>query len=541
MSAPILSRSTEYTSTSARPFSRTLASWIPLMAYLGLAAVLAAPFQYIMAKDEVNFLTIAERYAQGDWRSAPNAYWYPLLSWLEAIPLWFHIKPASAAKVVSVLSGALAYVALQRLLNVLGVAEWRRVLFSALAVPALLYFTYFAAIADLLLVAIVIFYVAVTMKSPADGQKSLDAVWRGIIGALAYFCKAYGLYFVLAHVSVLTLYGVVGHKTSVQRRTVIAHFGITLVVMGIIIGPWVGMLHRKYGVTTLGIHGPYNYAIRSPDFPDAPPTTVFGLMRPPDTATVSIWEEPYYLNAQLTSWSPLDSRRAFVHQLHLMKKSAAVLLEALTHFTILWSAFISLALLLAFGPVPRYDSRLLGLMLFATLLYPLGYMGIYCEERYLWPEYILIFSLMAFLIERLWTNKWTNKWFRHEWFKWVTLGVVSVSFLPWPIWQLYSRANQGRAINDLGELLASQGLSGKKIASNGDYSASVCIAYRVKAKYYGQPKPEITELERDRTLLDNAIDYFLVWDGVEVHSSALSKIREFRTGGRILALYAVLK
>ena len=69
-----------------------------------MAAVLWKPFHYIMYKDEINLITIAERYARGDWATAPNAYWPPLLSWIEAFAFGMGL-PAAAVKLVSVLIG----------------------------------------------------------------------------------------------------------------------------------------------------------------------------------------------------------------------------------------------------------------------------------------------------------------------------------------------------------------------------------------------------------------------------------------------------
>ncbi len=48
--------------------------------FIALGLLLLNSFNYIFAKDEINYISIAEKYARGEFFVTPNALWAPLLS-----------------------------------------------------------------------------------------------------------------------------------------------------------------------------------------------------------------------------------------------------------------------------------------------------------------------------------------------------------------------------------------------------------------------------------------------------------------------------
>jgi hypothetical protein len=70
---------------------------IPLL-YLALWLVFLKDYRHIFNKDEISYISIAEKYARGDFIHAVNAYWAPLLSWLLAPLLWLGLPYNYAAK-----------------------------------------------------------------------------------------------------------------------------------------------------------------------------------------------------------------------------------------------------------------------------------------------------------------------------------------------------------------------------------------------------------------------------------------------------------
>ena len=91
----------------------------------------------------------------------------------------------------------------------------------------------------------------------------------------------------------------------------------------------------------------------------------------------------------------------------------------------------------------------------------------------------------------------------------------------------------------ISRLLENDGLNGAKIASNTNYEGSVIIAYYLKAKYYGTPKPRMPEDDLVEELKRNGINYYFVWDAAKVENAALKKTKELRAEDRSLSVYSV--
>ena len=522
-----------------RPFVDTrVARWIPPLLYIVLAATFWPKFHYIQWKDELNWITIAERYARGAWDIAPNAFWPPLLSWLEAVPIALGVPSVIAAKVVSVLIGLLAYSAFSQLLRALHVGGAARLAFSLAMAPCLTYFAYFAAAADLLLAALIGFYISITML-PAPSRGMRHALACGALGALMYFCKGYALYFFLAHYGCVSLVELRVAETARARFASITHGLAALAVLGTLIAPWVAMLHSKYGFTTLGVIGPYNFAMRSPDSPDAPPATYLGLFPPPPETTVSVWEEPIYLARQLPSWSPFDSRRAMAHQRWLMEQAGRVTLESLQSFSLLWLVILAGTCLFWARPIDPKIRWPLGVGLLTVAIYPAGYLIIHMEARYLWPIHFLLVAFAALLTQRA----WQASWFRQGWVKGLVAAAFIASFLVLPGRGLLAQNRQAEDIDTLRRTVAADGrLNGAHLASNGTpahYAYSVLLAYHIGAKYYGQPAPNDTPAHIEAELVRLGVEYYLVWDGAMVESATLRPYAQFPFQGRILKIYAV--
>jgi hypothetical protein len=517
--------------------------WLPLLLYAALSVGLWKPFRYIMYKDELSFVTIAERYAQGLWASAPNAFWPPLLSWLEALALRTGLPMEVAVKSLSLLIGVLAYVALQRLFAAIGVQRVMRSWFSLAAVPLLFYCAVFASGADLLLAALLTLYFSLVLRPVPDGQRALRwGIACGVLGALLYFCKGYALYFFVAHFAFVTVVNLRTSTTSRERRTVVTGAAVAMGTVAFLVAGWVGALHHKYGITTLGVIGPYNFMMRNPDLPGSadepvPPLTYVGLVEPPATTTISVWEEPYYVYKMLKPWSPFDSRRALRHQLGLMRASVEATLAAFNEFTLFWLAIVSAIVLLWLGPAGTGERRVLGIVLVTTVLYPSGYWLLHTEERFMWPVWIMFISLAALLMQKL----WTADWLRVKWSRWVIVPLVALSFVIHPVRELRQRANAANDIHALEELVAQEGLTNARIASNWDYGGSIILAYYVHAKYYGQPKTPANIPSVEQELLKNNIDYYLVWRGDTVESSILQKKKDLQVRARKLSIYTVRK
>src|SRR3954454_13405613 len=76
-----------------------------LLVYLALALFLLPNYMSFYYKDEIAYVAAAERYARGEFSTAPNSLWGPLISWLMAVALSFGATSIVAARMVGIIIG----------------------------------------------------------------------------------------------------------------------------------------------------------------------------------------------------------------------------------------------------------------------------------------------------------------------------------------------------------------------------------------------------------------------------------------------------
>ncbi len=517
--------------------------FFPAIVYLFSGLLLMSSFQSFMYKDEISYVTIAETYAKGDVGMAPNAYWAPLLSWLLAGLLILGLEAVLASKLLSLIIGMATLFAASHLCDVFEIRRGLKIVLLLTLVPFLLYSSLIFFTPDLLLTCLLTFYFSVLLRGDYSNHR-YAGVWCGALGALAFFAKGYSLPFFLLHFPLLNLAHYLSAKEARARRMVWRHCAFGLLVFTGMLVIWAYVLYGKHHEVTLGMTGKYNHAIKGPDALDRPIFHI-GFVRPPDSATVSIWEEPYHfyslpraLSCCLKPWGPLDSRRAFKHQVKLTIQNVASTISAYMSFSMLSLMIIISSLALCIAPPPNVDSstRMRVALGVATLaIYPAGYTLVYSEERYLWPMQILTFVLGGFLLQLLFRTPLFSSWV----WKLSAVTLVSASFLILPLDQLWRRASAGRTTDTFGRLLAAEQLSGSRIASNTDYDAGVCVAYYLRAQYYGMARPNISTEDLVGELRQTGVNHYLFWDAPPIDFPGLEMIRKLQAGGRSLTLYSV--
>ncbi len=296
-----------------------------LLIYLVLGLLLIKHFQ-IMWKDEISYISIAEKYARGDFVTAVNALWGPLLPWLLAGLIYLGLPSVLGAKLLSLMIGVFTFFSARSLSYRFELSDKLRSILLFATIPILLYCSLIFFLPDLLLVGLLTFYFSIILN-PTYADRTYAGGWCGMLGALAYFSKAYAFFFFLIHfILINSLYYVKSTDRS-TKRDVLRNCALGLVVFFVLTAGWIFMLNLKYHEVTIGISGRYNHAIRGPDS-QGRPLQIIGFVPPPDATAISIWEDPYYFYAQpdaveccLKPWSPMDSRRAFKHQIKLILTS----------------------------------------------------------------------------------------------------------------------------------------------------------------------------------------------------------------------------
>jgi len=287
------------------------------------------------------------------------------------------------------------------------------------------------------------------------------------------------------------------------------------IAFGAVAGVWWGLLSYKYGGFTTGSAGAYNYALIGPASthgnPESPwpgvPMHARGFLAPPHAGAVSAFEDPTYL--AVPKWSPWATGANFRYQLKLVAHNIQNLGGVL-----LWYSWLSIAILaisaLVVGCSPQAKARRpLSLLVLAVALYPLGYLLIFLEQRFLSVMAVILLILGIFLIDALDVRR------LGRWGRLAVTAFICASFLVRPVGALWRHRGAGSDTAQIAGHVAAVVPAGGSLASafgsRRQWGEALHIAFYDGLTYFGESKPGASEAQVLADLRLNQIDYFLVW------------------------------
>ena len=219
----------------------------------------------------------------------------------------------------------------------------------------------------------------------------------GAWGAAAFLTKGYALYFFLGHFALVNLW-------HARRKPVLRQWAAGMVVFVALSAPWFAVMSYKAGHLSTGTTGAWNYRLLGPKAPVYP--QYFGLIPPVGAHGSSMWDEP--APGLLPAWNPLGSASEMKHQVRLILGNVRTLM-----YWVQYSSLFSLAALLGYVAwgVGRGSNALISWVL-ATLtlvFYPVGYLLIVVEDRYLWGLFLLTLLLGAVVAYRRPRRAWDSR------------------------------------------------------------------------------------------------------------------------------------
>jgi hypothetical protein len=475
--------------------------------------VLAPFYRWQFSPDDISYLTIARAYATGHWWEAINGYWGVLWCWLLTPLIAAGVPDAVAAPVLMIAIGAGLLWGTDRLVGVLGIE--RRLPWMLVAVVVILGMVFERCGPDLLLATILVHYFGLVFRDSGDDHIS---GWRlGVLGGLAYLTKSYGFYFFGLHITAMTVLWSVRHRRLEWRR-----WAQAMAVFAAISSVWIGVLSVKYGQFTIARNGEENIRKTGPDSTGYFPIKF--LQPPPSPLAVSAWQDPPVNLYQ--PWSRFGSARSMKHQIKMTWRNVKDLARLLNLATWLWGS-----ILLAYVFNGARAGQPVRWVFVATtfLLYPVGYMLVVVQDRYLWALHLLLLGTAAVVTRDLLTGVRFHPLAR------VALPLLlMLSFVPGPLLVMYGWFRSGKTLHDYSVAMSSFMPAGTRLASCGRYEDSLAIAYQMHAKYYGivretmedweatsylNPsakleqfvlKPADENVIQDR-LRRNGVEYVLVW------------------------------
>lgn len=490
---------------------------------LGVLLLMAYPFmQYYVDPDAVAYLTISERYANGDFMNAVNGYWSPWSCWLTAILIKVGLAPFVSAVIINGLAGVLILFVTYSFFEKFNLhKDMQGNLLVVLAI-FLCYATYKQLFADLWQCGFLLYSLRI-MSSDRFRRKPLLWVLTGVFGALAYFSKAYAFPFFILNVLLCTWYATKAYRK--KNRMLWAKISIVSIgTMFLLSSPWVFILQHKYGMLTTGTAGRLNlswYLVGHPVYADA----IKHLLPPALSDSVYYWEDPYLVNgATPMFWSSFS---LFGKQ--ILKIGYDLLLLPLTMcelsvlFVFIWLSTVGMVLSRKLRHI--FCTNKIVVPGISFLLFPLGFLLINFESRYIW--YMLPLSMLfgGLMLQRI-----LPMLERHFLIRTVLTVLFVCSYLIYPLYDARNLVNVGKHDKEVATAIQDMGLQGSftsnAVMSNGYTPSAARIAYFSGLQYYNMPFADVPYTELLQEMDRYGIEYYLYFYDTELEAESFNPCDE---------------
>jgi len=452
--------------------------------------------QYYIDPDGTAYLTISQRYANGDFNKAINGYWSPWSCWLTALGIKAGMEAIPASILVNTLAGV----------GVLGVTQsffikmqvQRRLqwwLNTSLAV-FLCYAVYIQTFADLWEVFLLLGSLRIML---ADGYVRRPALWvlNGMVGALAYFAKAYAFPFFILNTLCCSYYLC---RAGEQKLSYAHWLKMSIAPIAVMIAcgsPWIYAMHDKYGIWTTSTAGKLNtswYLVGHPYWND----NIRVLLPPVYPDSPYYWEDPYVVNGDTPQfWSSFKLFALQIARVGLnLWKLAKSMLQLSPAFVVVWLLAIAAFFRAAYRQVYKGKERMVVL---SFLLFPLGFLLINYEPRYIWYMLPLSMVLGASALQRRNAQP-------------AVIALFALSYMLWPLWDVHSIWGKGRAEYQLAQQMRSMGIQGSFTTAlpHGPHTQKLArLAYFSGNSYYMIPGITITQAALMADMRRYGVKYYL--------------------------------
>lgn len=453
-------------------------------------------YQYYIDPDGTAYLTISQRYANGDYAKAINGYWSPWACWLTAILIKQGMSAIPASVIVNTL-GATGFLFISQSFflkfNVTQKLQW---LFNSTLALFLCFAIFWQSFDDLW----ECFFLLATLRLMlADGFKSKPGLWVlcGFIGTLAYFAKAYSFPFFILN-TVCCAWFIC--KDDKRQWLKISFTAIAVMILCSL--PWIWQLHNKYGIWTTSTSGSLNmswYLVGHPYWKEG-----IGILLPPVYPdSPYYWEDPWYVNGKTPHF--WDSWHLFGLQVLRIGLNIWKFIVSSLQLSVFFIAIVGYVKWILIWKRSAVLDKNLRIVMLSMLLFPLGYVLVNFESRYLWYMVPLVMVVGGLYLQQVKNSALKN------------LGplLFAVSFLIYPTWGMMKMYDEGKNEFRNAALLKKNGMTGNTFTSNAkpglQTQRMVRLAYFSGLQYYAAPKP-VPANELMNELRRFSINYYFVFD-----------------------------
>ena len=446
--------------------------------YIVIFFLLFSRYQYNIDADGIAYIQQARQYAAGNFQIALNGCWSPLIAWILAPSIKVGFDPLLTLKYLNGFWGLATLLSFYFLSARFEMDVFFKKCFIIFLPLLLLSYVFYVLGPDLLQLFLMSLYLHVLFsKKFFDSNIKLIAI--GLLGALCYLAKAYSFYFFIIHISIVLFFLVKKDTPDKFFKRFFYRLCIVLVSFFVFCSPYIFLISKKYEKFTISTASAITQnKTLEPGF-----TGGKQLVVPPiGDMAISISDDP--------SLFPQKYINMFTSRHYFLKEIKITIANFFLYTTLLNEiSFLAISIVLIFvflkilKPLTEISSTnfILG---FTVFFYPMGYLLIAIEWRYVWLIPILLLLMCGIIIKHMLLRKIYNIYA-----KIITILFIFISFALQPILVLIHNNENPNEYN-LSKKIKERGVSGSffsnmdiKVGQN--LSKSYEIAYWNNMKLFG--------------------------------------------------------
>ncbi len=229
---------------------------IVLISFIIVSICFLPFFQYHINPDGISYLRISRYYAAGNFRTAVNGYWSPLISWLLSILYKTGLKNLMAFRLLNICIACFVLKEVDVFIRKFCSDIPRSFqLFMLVSCASELLIFHFNTITPDLLVLYLLFFLLNIFLSDEIFQRPYQI---GFIGALLYFAKAYSFYFFIVFIIFCAIQKIYGKQFGRQHLWQLFRLVATFTFL---CSCWILIMHWKYDKWMISSASEYTFAI----------------------------------------------------------------------------------------------------------------------------------------------------------------------------------------------------------------------------------------------------------------------------------------
>lgn len=465
--------------------------------------VCAYLYRYQLNPDGITYIHIAENLSSGNTTDGILGHASPLYPLLLIPFISLGITSLTATKIVSSLAAILAIVSVHLMTMRFKMSRTSRFAAVFSTTPLIIFSTFIVITPDVLLSGFFLIYLYLC-TSPSFLVEYKTSIVIGIIAGLSFLTKSFFLPFFLIHILVCTT--IVMYTKQIQAREMAKKFVVIMFIASILCLPWITLLSLKYEKLTFSTSGQIERAITSPHLNQYTPLHLpmfnDGLFEPPFERATSILEDVSTLN--LPIWSPIESAKAFKHQLSVIITNTGVITKSL--FTLHPFSLLFILILIVHFYVNRKSprTRTYFIILTGVVIFLSGYALVWVMPRYLLPAALILTVTGLATIDEFHNVKQLS----YRQYCSILAAVVLITSIG-PFYRLVTSYHDYTELYNISIELTPLLVHLGPLASNTNYHESLYLSYYLNRDYYGKLKSGISDDERLKNLREFNIAYYL--------------------------------